>query len=64
MAVYTVLAPNSLPISNQARIRRMALMAVTTAETLSGMPIIMNRFEMTMDKPEMDPSTSLLGIMK
>ena len=39
-------------------------MAVTTAETLSGMPIIMNRFEMTMDKPEMDPSTSLLGIMK
>ena len=42
----------------------MALITVTTADTLTGMPSIVNTFARTMERPEMDPSTSLLGIMK
>ena len=63
-AVYTVFAPNSWPIISHAITRRMALMTVTTKDTFRGIPATMNRFEMTMERPVMDPTTSLDGIRK
>jgi hypothetical protein len=39
-------------------------MAVTMKETLTGMPNMLSTLATTMDRPEMEPSTSLLGSMK
>ena len=37
---------------------------VTITETFMLIPANPNRFDVTMDKPVIDPSTKLLGIMK
>ena len=63
-AVYTVLAPNSAPISSQASTSKMALMTVTTSDTFTGSPMALNTLEITMERPVMDPTTRLLGMRK
>ena len=63
-AVYTVLAPNSLPIRNHAIMSRAALMMVTTRDTFTVMPARPKRLEITIDRPVMEPMTRLLGIRK
>ena len=64
IAVYMVLAPNSFPISSQARIRSTAFIAVTMTETFTMMPAFARRALMTIARPVILPTTSWLGSRK